>query len=48
VNGDLSVGQGTSGILTVNGGTCNVTGSVLTQPGAQIEVKNSGVLNDNN
>jgi autotransporter translocation and assembly factor TamB len=48
ISGNLSVGQGTTGIFTVNGGTCNVTGNVTTQPGARIDVKNGGVFNDIN
>ena len=48
ISGNLTVGQGVSGILTVNGGVCNVTGIVTTQAGGKIEVKNGGIMNDNN
>jgi hypothetical protein len=48
ISGNLTVGQGSSGTLTVNGGTCNVAGTVSTLTGGKIEVKNGGVMNDNN
>jgi len=47
INGDLNVGQGGTGILVINGGTCNVTGVVTAFPGSAIDVINGGVLNDN-
>jgi PKD repeat protein len=47
VAGSLSVGQGTSGILIVNGGTCNVTGIIHALPGSVLDVKNGGLINDN-
>ncbi len=47
VNGNLTVGEGQSGVLTVNGGVCHVAGTVTVHPGASIDLKNGGVLNDN-
>jgi hypothetical protein len=47
ITGDLNVGQGTGGTLTVNGGTCNVTGLVNALPGSTVDVKNGGLLNNN-
>jgi PKD repeat protein len=46
ISGNLNVGQGLSGILTVNGGTCNVTGTVTALPGSSIDVKNGGFMTD--
>jgi PKD repeat protein len=47
VNGNLEVGQGNSGALVVNGGTCNVAGVITALPGSTINVLNGGVMNDN-
>jgi len=44
----LNVGQGMTGILIINGGTCNVTGIITTLSGGAISVINGGVMNDNN
>jgi PKD repeat protein len=48
ISGDLNVGQGGSGILIINGGTCNVTGNISALPGSTIDIINGGVMNDNN
>jgi hypothetical protein len=47
VNGNLEVGQGVSGVLVINGGTCNVAGVITGLPGCLIDVLNGGVMNDN-
>lgn len=47
ITGDLTVGEGATGTLIINGGTCNVIGNVTTQPGGIIDVKNGGLLHDN-
>lgn len=47
INGNLDVGQGTSGTLIINGGTCNVAGVITALPGSTIGVLNGGVMNDN-
>jgi PKD repeat protein len=46
VTGDLNIGQGTGGILIINGGTCNVTGVVNSLPGSTLDIKNGGLLNN--
>jgi PKD repeat protein len=45
--GDLTVGQGSSGRLVVDGGTCNVSGTTFAGPGSKIDIINGGVMNDN-
>lgn len=47
VNGNLNVGQGAAGILTVDGGTLNVTGTFTALPGSVVDIKNGGVINNN-
>jgi PKD repeat protein len=47
ISGNLDVGQGNSGILIINGGTCNVAGVVTSFPGSAIQVINNGVMNEN-
>jgi PKD repeat protein len=47
ITGNLNIGQGTTGILIVDGGTCNVTGTINALPGSLLDVKNGGVINDN-
>jgi PKD repeat protein len=47
ITGNLAVGQGVSGTMIINGGTCNVTGVVTTSPGSTIQVMNNGVMNEN-
>jgi PKD repeat protein len=44
INGDLHVGQGTSGIMYINGGTCNISGTITTFPGSIIYVSDGGGL----
>jgi PKD repeat protein len=46
ITGDLNVGQGTGGVLIINGGTCNVTGVVNALPGSTVDIKNGGLLNN--
>ncbi|MDX9905206.1 MAG: GEVED domain-containing protein [Bacteroidales bacterium] len=46
VTGDLIVGQGSSGNLIIDGGTCIVNGVIATLPGGSIVVFNGGYLND--
>jgi hypothetical protein len=48
VNGNLNIGQGTSGTLLINGGMVNVSGSVNALPGSNVNITSGGVLNDNN
>lgn len=48
ISGNLSVGEGISGAMIIDGGTCNVIGNITAQPGSNIDVKNGGALNDNN
>jgi len=47
VSGDLIVGEGSSGAIIIDGGTCNLSGQVTANPGSVIELINSGVMNDN-
>jgi len=47
ISGDLIVGDGSSGALIIDGGTCNLSGQVTANPGSVIELINSGVMNDN-
>jgi len=46
VNGNLTVGQGISGIMIINGGTCNVIGNVIASTGCIIDLLNGGLMND--
>ncbi len=46
VNGNLNVGQGVSGLFVVDGGTCNVTGTVTALQGSTVDIKNGGTIND--
>jgi PKD repeat protein len=46
VAGDLTIGQGSGGLLLINGGTCNVTGVVYSLPGSTLDIKNGGILNN--
>jgi PKD repeat protein len=48
INGDLNIGQGGTGMMIVNGGTCNVTGIINALQGSQIDLKNGGVMHDTN
>jgi hypothetical protein len=48
INGNLNIGQGGTGMLIVNGGTCNVTGIINALQGSQIDLKNGGVMHDTN
>jgi PKD repeat protein len=48
ITGDLVVGQGGTGIFIVNGGTCNVAGVITVLPGSIVDVKNGGIVKDNN
>jgi PKD repeat protein len=45
--GDLDVGEGSSGVLIINGGTCNLAGQTTASPGSSIRLINGGVMNDN-
>jgi PKD repeat protein len=47
IQGDLNVGQGASGIMVIDGGTCNVTGVITALPGSIINIINGGHMNDN-
>jgi len=47
IKGNLNVGQGSTGILVISGGTCNVKGIITALPGSVINVINGGVMNDN-
>jgi PKD repeat protein len=46
ITGNLTVGQGNTGVLIVDGGTCNVTGVITSAPGSAIQVINNGVMNE--
>jgi PKD repeat protein len=46
VNGNLSVGQGNSGVLIIDGGTCNVAGSIKLLPGSAVNIINNGAIID--
>jgi PKD repeat protein len=46
INGNLVIGEGNTGIFTVNGGACNVAGNITSQPGSSVQVINGGILND--
>jgi hypothetical protein len=47
IEGDLIVGQGNSGVLYIDGGTCNVNGVVTSALGSSIQILNNGVMNEN-
>lgn len=47
VSGNLIVGQGTGGSLIVNGGTCNVTGTITVTPASTVTILNGGLLIEN-
>jgi hypothetical protein len=46
INGNLVVGQGNSGILVVDGGTCNLSGQIGLNPGSVVDLINGGVMID--
>ncbi len=48
VQGNLVIGEGVSGTLTVNGGACNVTGTITASPGSTVSLINNGTLTDIN
>jgi hypothetical protein len=45
--GNLDVGEGSSGALIIDGGTCNLAGQTTASPGSSIDLINGGVMNDN-
>jgi len=47
LSGNLTVGEGANGTLSIDGGVCNIAGGITVQPGAIIEISNGGVLSDN-
>jgi hypothetical protein len=47
IDGDLIIGDGSSGVLVIDGGTCNVSGSTTAMPGSNISIINGGGMNDN-
>jgi len=46
VLGNLTVGQGNSGVLLIDASTCVVSGEISLQPGSAINIINSGTLQD--
>jgi hypothetical protein len=47
VNGDLTIGQGNSGELIIDGGSCHVSGSIILKQGSSVNVSNGGTIIDN-